>query len=335
MSEFFSNLLDRHLGACNVVEPRGHWRYESEGARSAIPLPLDHYGTDETGDEVLERQNMVVRNPENHLIGEFVNSMEPQRINTEVKLPVDHTDRVDSMGYNLERQDDLIRASADDSILADANALETKPHLGTLVLRQQDQQPVKPNPVEQRNPKEGNGHSSERGYRFEGKSDSRLKPTLARLQGHQKVREAEYAEANYLDQSVVTRMDNAEDTENEPASQPLLVASLFAESEMIGLSDSDQERQHAFAGDNQNISRDGSLEPPTWFSDMQAEFNQRWKELSRKSQPSAPIINVTIGSIEVKATNLREPEQPRKQKKPTGVMSLDTYLRQRTRGGSR
>lgn len=335
MSEFFSNLLDRHLGACNVVEPRGRWRYESEGARSATPLPVDHYGTDETGDEVLELQNMVVRNPENHVIGEFVNSMEPQRIDTEVKLPVDHAERVDSMGDNLERQDDLIRASANDAILADANALETTPHLGTLVLRQQDQQHVKPHPLEQTNPKEGNGPDSERGYRFEGKSDSRLKPSLARLQGHQKFREAEYAEANYLDQSLVTRMDKAEDTENEPAAQPLLVASLFAESEMIGSSASDQERQHAFAGDNQNISRDGALEPPTWFSDMQAEFNQRWKVLSRKSQPPEPVINVTIGSIEVKATYLREPEQPRKQKKPTGVMSLDTYLRQRTRGGSR
>ena len=370
MSGFFTNLLDRHLGTCNVVEPRGRSRFETEVAGSAIPLPIDHSGTDETGDENLERQDSVVRLPENHSVGPPVNSIEPQRIDPEVKLPVDHTDPVDAMGDNLERQDDLIRPTANDSISADVNAPEMEPHLGTPVLRQQDWQSVKPKPVEQTNPKEENAprqvihrhstvetesqrtmpgdlpkrisgtnpteeasaHTSELGYRFEGELDNRIRTMLARLQDRQNVRPAEHAETNNLDRSVVTRPDNDDDTEKDRAAQPLLVAPLFDVSEKVGSSDTDQERQYTFASDNRDISRDGSLEPPTWFSDMQAEFNRRWNELDSKSEPE-PVINVTIGRVEVRAVQADAPKKAKHQKKPSGVMSLDEYLNRRERRG--
>jgi hypothetical protein len=374
MSEFFSNLIDRHLGTCKVVEPRGRSRFETEVAGSAIPLPIDHSGTDETGDENLERQDSVVRLPENHSVGPPVNSIEPQRIDPEVKLPVDHTDPVDAMGDSLERQDDLIRPTANDSISADVNAPEMEPHLGTPVLWQQNWQSVK-QPVEQTNPKEENAprqviyrhstvetgsqrtmpgdlskrisgtnpteeasaHTSELGYRFEGELDNRIRTMLARLQDRQNVRPAEYAETNISDQSVVTRPDNDDDTEKDRGAQPLLVPPLFDVSEKVGSSkvgssDTDQARQYAFASDNRDISRDGSLEPPTWVSAMQAEFNRRWNELNSKSEPE-PVINVTIGRVEVRAVQADAPKKAKHQKKPSGVMSLDEYLNQRERRG--
>jgi hypothetical protein len=52
-----------------------------------------------------------------------------------------------------------------------------------------------------------------------------------------------------------------------------------------------------------------------------------------KSSEEPPSINVTIGRIEVKASRVAVSEQPRKQKKPSGVMSLDKYLGQFKRGG--
>jgi len=329
MSGFFTNLLDRHLGTCNVVEPRGRSRFETEVAGSAIPLPIDHSGTDETGDENLECQDSVVRILENHSVGPPVNSIEPQRIDPEVKLPVDHTDPVDAMGDNLERPNDLIRPTANDSISADVNAPEMEPHLGTPVLRQQDWQSVKPKPVEQTNPTvEANARTSELGYRFEGELDIRIRTMIARLQDRQKVRPAEHAETNNSDQSVVTRPDTPGDTEKDRAAQPLLVAPLFDVSEKVGSSDTDQARQYTFASDNRDISRDGSLEPPTWFFDMQAEFNRRWNELDSKSEPE-PVINVTIGRVEVRAVQADAPKKAKHQKKPSGVMSLDEYLNQR------
>ncbi len=368
MSEFFTNLLDRHLGTCNVVEPRGRSRFETEVVDYAIPLPIDHSGTDETGDENLERQDSVGRIPENHSVGPPVNSIEPQRIDTEIKLPVHHTEPVDAMGDNLEHLDDLIRPTANDSISADVNATEMEPLLGTPVLRQQDRQSVKPKPVEQTNLKEENvplqvihrhstvetesqptlpgdlpkrisdtnptkeasAHTSELGYHFESELDNRIRTMLARLQDHQYVRPAEYAETNNLERSVVTRPDTAGDTEKDRAAPPLLVAPVFDESQKVGSSDTDQARQYAFASDNRDIFRNGSLEPPSWLSDMQAEFNRRWNELNSKSEPE-PVINVTIGRVEVRATQAQTPKKQIETAKPSGVMSLDEYLSQRER----
>jgi hypothetical protein len=383
MSEFFTNLLDRHLGTCDVVEPRTPSRFETEVAGSAKPLPIDHSGTDETGDENLERRDSVVRTPENHSVWPPVNSIEPQQIDTEVVLPVDHTDPVDAMGDNLERrdsvvripgnhsvglpvnsvgpqridtdvvfpvnhtnpadamsdklehQDDLIQPPANDSISADVNAPRLAIHRQSTMVT--ENQPTLPGDLPKRisgtNPtEEANAHTSELGYHFESELDTRITTMLARLQDHQKVRPAEYAETNNLERSVATRPDTSGDTEKDRTIQPLLVAPLFDESEKVGSSDTDQNRRYAFASDNRDISRDGSLEPPSWLSDMQSEFNRRWNELNSKSEPE-PVINVTIGRVEVRAVQADATKKTRRKKKPSGVMSLDAYLNQRESRG--
>lgn len=53
------------------------------------------------------------------------------------------------------------------------------------------------------------------------------------------------------------------------------------------------------------------------------------------SEPAAtaPTINVTIGRIEVRATQGRAPAQA--QRSAPEVMSLEEYLRRRSRGGGR
>jgi hypothetical protein len=310
----------------------------------------------------------VVGIPENHSVGPPVNWSEPQRIDPEVKLPVDHSELVDAMGENLEHQDSLIRPPANDSISTDVNAPEIEPRLGTPVLRQQDWQSFKPEPVEQTNRKEENvplqvihrhatvetenqptppgdlpkrisdtnpteetnAPTSELGYRFEGELENRIRTMLARLQDHQYVRPPDHAETNKLERSVGTRSGTAGDTEKDRVAQPALVAPLFDESEKVGSSDTDQERQYAFALDKPDISKDGSLETPSWFSDIQAEFNRRWNELIRKSEPE-PVINVTIGRVEVRATQAQTPKKTKETAKPIGVMSLDEYLSQRER----
>jgi hypothetical protein len=179
---------------------------------------------------------------------------------------------------------------------------------------------------------EANAHTSELDHPFESELDNRITTMLARLQDHQKVRPAEYAETNNLERSVVTRPDTAGDTEKDRAAQPLLVAPLFDVSEKVGSSDTDQNRQYAFASDNRDISRDGSLEPPTWLSDMQTEFNRRWNELNSKPEPE-PVINVTIGRVEVRAVQADTPKKTQRKKKPSSVMSLDAYLNQRESRG--
>ena len=72
------------------------------------------------------------------------------------------------------------------------------------------------------------------------------------------------------------------------------------------------------------------LETPSWLPDIEARINQRLQEIETKADP---VVNVTIGRVEVRAIQSETPKQARRQKKPTGVMSLDDYLKQRGRGG--
>ena len=83
---------------------------------------------------------------------------------------------------------------------------------------------------------------------------------------------------------------------------------------------------------NTDIGCQGLLGMPAWLSLRESESDNGLFNKNSKAE-TEPVINVTIGRIEVKATKLREPEQPRQQKKPSGVMSLDKYLSQSGRGG--
>ncbi|NNG00315.1 MAG: hypothetical protein HKM93_13095 [Desulfobacteraceae bacterium] len=76
------------------------------------------------------------------------------------------------------------------------------------------------------------------------------------------------------------------------------------------------------------------LTPPSWFSEMQAQSILQKKPPNGEPSPE-PVINVSIGRIEVKATKMQETPRIRKPQKPSGVMSLEKYLRQSGRGGHR
>jgi len=75
------------------------------------------------------------------------------------------------------------------------------------------------------------------------------------------------------------------------------------------------------------------LEPPPIRFDGQSEA-------VRKSSPGGasetePVINVTIGRIEIRAVQDREHKEGARQAKPSGIMSLDQFLQRRTSGGNR
>ncbi len=53
------------------------------------------------------------------------------------------------------------------------------------------------------------------------------------------------------------------------------------------------------------------------------------------SAPVGPVVNITIGRIDVRATRREGEKQPRQPKKPSGIMGLDQYLQKRTHGGNR
>jgi len=76
----------------------------------------------------------------------------------------------------------------------------------------------------------------------------------------------------------------------------------------------------------------GSLLVPAWLTTLQAQLNSRWSELNT-SPNSGRIVNVTIGRVEVRATNPSSNQQHPASEKPKGVLSLDEYLKQRDSKG--
>ncbi len=76
----------------------------------------------------------------------------------------------------------------------------------------------------------------------------------------------------------------------------------------------------------------GLLELPGWLKELQADLQNRWREASPQAQPE-PVINVTIGRVEVRAMQAKAENRPKARPQPSGVMSLDEYLKQRDSRG--
>ena len=81
------------------------------------------------------------------------------------------------------------------------------------------------------------------------------------------------------------------------------------------------------------IHQTGSLQAPDWLTKMQSDLNSRWREMNTQGK-SEPVVNVTIGRVEVRADHEEPVKQNNPQNKPSGIMSLDDYLNQRNKGRS-
>lgn len=78
----------------------------------------------------------------------------------------------------------------------------------------------------------------------------------------------------------------------------------------------------------------GLLQLPGWLTDMQADLRSRWQESSSPvSSAPEPVINVTIGRVEVRAVQAMTAQKTQRNSKPSGIMSLDDYLKQRESRG--
>jgi hypothetical protein len=87
------------------------------------------------------------------------------------------------------------------------------------------------------------------------------------------------------------------------------------------------------ARQNADTKPGGFLEVPAQLLERQSDGDKQFLLKESKTE-TEPVVNVTIGRIEVRATRPPEPGQPRRKKKPSGVMSLDQYLGRRVQGGN-
>lgn len=87
--------------------------------------------------------------------------------------------------------------------------------------------------------------------------------------------------------------------------------------------------RHA-ATDRNNFQR-GDFEIPDWLIKQQAEFGRRHAQIDARPEP---VITVTIGRVEVRATREATPKSAAGVSRPAGVMSLDEYLGRRRPNGA-
>ncbi len=78
----------------------------------------------------------------------------------------------------------------------------------------------------------------------------------------------------------------------------------------------------------------GLLQLPSWLNEMRTELRRRWQDSSPLASPAAePVINVTIGRVEVRAMQTKTSSGAQARPQASRVMSLDEYLKQRESRG--
>jgi len=81
------------------------------------------------------------------------------------------------------------------------------------------------------------------------------------------------------------------------------------------------------------ITETGVLQPPDWLAEVQSTLNDRGQTMNTETT-SEPVVNVTIGRIEIKAEHTDTPTKTNTRQSPRGIMSLNEYLQQRNEGRS-
>ncbi|MGD2087593.1 MAG: hypothetical protein PVH61_15510 [Candidatus Aminicenantes bacterium] len=75
----------------------------------------------------------------------------------------------------------------------------------------------------------------------------------------------------------------------------------------------------------------GLLEAPAWLAGRQSQVHKELFLMDSEAE-AEPVINVTIGRIEVRAVKQQEPPPPRRFAPPKPKLALEDYLEQRNRG---
>lgn len=72
-----------------------------------------------------------------------------------------------------------------------------------------------------------------------------------------------------------------------------------------------------------------AVQAPDWLAEIQAGLQRRGQPLNKPAQ-SEPVINVSIGRVEIRAHQAGSVSAAKARSQPKGVMTLDEYLTQRS-----
>ncbi len=311
MNPFFTSLVDRHLDRCDTVQPRTPALFEPDHDGAASPFSGETANPPEA--DVVPQEDF---SPEATVEKNRAPALTRGRENSSPPAPPEREP--------FSAQDDLHQQQP--SRFSRQPQIEPPPH---------SSMPIEPWVVDQTRPPEtgmaGKTPPRETATREDKppedrpfQSDTRqpvgenltprIQATLQRLAGDLDGRKNGQPDAMQAEQNP-TQQNDTSAAELTPAGKP------------------NRDRQEESSGTfPQDSTMHSTLEPPSWLSELETRFKQFAQE--KKAQPE-PVVNVTIGRVEVRAVQTETPRQKPQPQKPTGVMTLDEYLKQREGGGSR
>jgi hypothetical protein len=322
MSNFFGNLIGRHkelgLGsnAIPIVEPRPKARYEAESEVPNEPLAeqqLSVPANTSAGEELLRNPESTLpilnQNPNSQRQSNSLDPIDdketPRSVRSNEKYVSEHSENSTTLPLNgilLNRFSIPERNNSDDQR---PGLLAKEP--GT------------------------DDHESNRGALAAEDLDLRVQSILNRLrlseENHKGVSEEFSVDRKAMLTTDSENLNPTHSEQNDPSSKERF--------DELSLNQKNNKSMQEAPGEPGSLktNQEGQLNIPGWLADMQSDINKRWQHINAKIESTKPVVNVTIGRVEVRAahdTGLQAPgSQKKAQKKPSGVMSLNDYLKSR------
>lgn len=302
MSDFIEHLINRHLGQGEMVRPRARAKFEPDAAAAAF-LPQDMEEDSQRITAAVPGENSPANVPAANTI---THAKDDSNIE---KQPVHNHRQHKSVIQSLE---------VETPVYPSVSGIPAEP-------ADKDRNKVLPDEHD------AAGHPPPGFVRQEGTDTekSSLPP----------VEQKDYLKPGYTGNPthiVMNKTQDAPDDQRSQQRQPKAPERFPSTGLPIDLTEPGQvmaESQPVFT-DIQNTGMEdtgteveGMLEAPVWLPGKQHELHKGLVVNDSKAE-TEPIINVTIGRIEVRANQSPAPEQTGKKKKPSGIMSLETYLGQ-------
>ena len=344
MKGFFTNLVDRHLGTCDTIQPRSLGRFETD--HNNVPAAS---ATNGTASGLTEDDQTLPTSAEFSIDDSpSVTKHKPEAIERTNDVPsLSHPDQNNASSKSA--------LSEKHTAFFDSHVLPIKPQLTPSL--DTDMQPnrgsVKPDQPENAAKMDTNKviinsdlrnsynklHEEMRDnnplptssiyeYILENDLNLRINAMLKRLTD------------DSLTLNTPPDRDNRSSQNNNETLMSILpeteISSLDPANASLELAPASNRQatreENRFTEDKYIALRHSQLEPPPWLSDMASQLQQRLLEKETKAEP---VINVTIGRVEVRAVQTEISKSVRHTKKPTGVMTLDDYLKRREGRGSK
>ena len=324
MNGFFANLINRHLGTCDTIQPRMRGRFETDPVSVAETSPTEE-ATPFTAES--EQEFKPPRQAAQELTRKTADKSEPLENKKDNSSP-----------YPLDKGDASIQGSLTEQqvVLPDVRVLPEEAY----VAQTPATDVYSPRAVlEQEHAHKASLATGEHNVFDDGHVQTNINKPLA-ARGDNNLSPAPPAGDHYLDNELNHRIhimhqrladDRVKQRNRNPLSDPAEKESPLLDAAITPLvpdsaSSRQAAREESSADQNRNNTRHyGRLETPSWLPDMEPKFNQRLQESEAKTEP---VINVTIGRVEVRAVKPETAKNVSHPITPTGVMTLDEYLKQ-------